>query len=146
MYHTTVRDLLRRKEVGVATVSEDDSVFEAIQRLIEDNIGAVVVMHEDELIGIMSERDVTRNVAFAGKGAADTKVGDVMTRNVLYVRPDQTVEECMALMTDKSIRHLPVVELGRMIGIVSIGDLVDLLISEKQFVIEQLENYITGRI
>ena len=146
MYHTTVRDLLRRKEVGVATVSEDDSVFEAIQRLIEDNIGAVVVTHEDELIGIMSERDVTRNVAFAGKGAADTKVGDVMTRNVLYVRPDQTVEECMALMTDKSIRHLPVVELGRMIGIVSIGDLVDLLISEKQFVIEQLENYITGRI
>ena len=146
MYHTTVRDLLRRKEVGVATVSEDDSVFEAIQRLIEDNIGAVVVMHEDELIGIMSERDVTRNVAFAGKQAADTKVGDVMTRDVLYVRPDQTVEECMALMTDKAIRHLPVVERGRMIGIVSIGDLVDLLISEKQFVIEQLENYITGRI
>jgi len=141
-----VRDLLRRKEVGVATVSEDDSVFEAIQRLIEDNIGAVVVMHEDELIGIMSERDVTRNVAYAGKQAADTKVGDVMTRDVLYVRPDQTVEECMALMTDKAIRHLPVVERGRMIGIVSIGDLVDLLISEKQFVIEQLENYITGRI
>src|SRR5678815_5504993 len=101
MYHTTVRDLLRRKEVGVATVSEDDSVLEAIQRLIEDNIGAVVVMHEDELIGIMSERDVTRNVAFAGRVAADTKVGDVMTRNVLYIRPDQTVEECMALMTDK---------------------------------------------
>jgi CBS domain-containing protein len=94
----------------------------------------------------MSERDVTRNVAYAGKQAADTKVGDVMTRDVLYVRPDQTVEECMALMTDKAIRHLPVVERGRMIGIVSIGDLVDLLISEKQFVIEQLENYITGRI
>ena len=146
MYHTTVRDLLRRKRVGVATVNEDDSVFDAIQRMIEDNIGAVVVMHEDELIGIMSERDVTRNVALAGKGAADTKVGDVMTRNVLYVRPDQTVEECMALMTDKAIRHLPVVEHGLMIGIVSIGDLVNLLISEKQFVIEQLENYITGRI
>ena len=146
MYHTTVRDLLRRKRVGVATVNEDDSVFDAIQRMIEDNIGAVVVMHEDELIGIMSERDVTRNVALAGKGAADTKVGDVMTRNVLYVRPDQTVEECMALMTDKGIRHLPVVERGLMIGIVSIGDLVNLLISEKQFVIEQLENYITGRI
>jgi len=146
MYHTTVRDLLRRKKVGVATVGEDDSVLESIERMVEDNIGAVVVMHEDELIGILSERDVTRNVALAGKQAADTKVGDVMTRNVLYVRPDQTVEECMALMTDKGIRHLPVVERDRMIGIVSIGDLVNLLISEKQFVIEQLENYITGRI
>ena len=148
MYHTTVRDLLRRKrkKVEVATVSEDDSVFDAIQRLIEENIGAVLVMHEDELIGVMSEREVTRNFVLTGKGAANTKVGDVMTRNVLYVRPDQTVEECMALMTDKGIRYLPVVERGLLIGIVSIGDLVDLLISEKQFVIEQLENYITGRI
>jgi len=146
MYHTTVRDLLRRKTGGVSTVSEDDTVFDAIQRLIEEDIGALLVMHDDELIGILSEREVTRNAVVTGKGVADTKVGDVMTRNVLYVRPDQTVEECMALMTDKGIRYLPVVERGRMIGIVSIGDLVDLLISEKQFVIEQLENYITGRI
>ena len=146
MYHTTVRDLLRRKKGGVATVSEDDSVSDAIERLIEEDIGALPVMHGDELVGILSEREVARNVVVTGKGTSDTKVGDVMKRNVLYVRPDQTVEECMALMTDKGIRYLPVVERGLMIGIVSIGDLVDLLISEKQFVIEQLENYITGRI
>jgi CBS domain-containing protein len=142
----TVRDLLMRKKSGVTTVRAEDSVFDAVQCLIKHNIGAVLVMQEDKILGILSERDVARKVVLAGKVAADTRVGEIMTREVVCVHPDETVEACMELMTDRRIRHLPVVEAEQMTGIVSIGDLVNSLISQKQFVIEQLENYITGRI
>ncbi len=143
---TTVRDLLRRKKPGVATVGEYDSVFGAVHRLIEHNIGALMVMQGEECVGIVSERDIARNVVLAGRSARETTVGEIMSRDVLYVLPDQSVEECMSLMTEKRTRHLPVFEDGTMIGIVSIGDLVKATISEKEFVIEQLEGYITGRI
>ncbi len=143
---TTVRDLLMRKKPGVTTVSEHDSVYGAVHRLIENNIGAVLVMQGEACIGVMSERDVARQVVLAGKGARETTVGEIMSRTIVFVRPEQSVEECMEIVTEKRIRHLPVIEDDRVIGIVSIGDLVNSMISEKQFVIEQLESYITGRI
>lgn len=143
---TTVRDLLKRKTAGLKFVREDNSVFEVVQQLLEHNISAVLVVDGTALLGIVTERDVVRNVVLEGRTAKDTAVSEIMTRNVLFVRPDQTIEECMALMTDKRIRHLPVMDGARLIGILSIRDLVGAMVSQNQFVIEQLENYITGRI
>jgi CBS domain-containing protein len=141
----TVRDLLRRKGGVVNSVRADTNVFEVVQQFIAHNIGAVLVMDGAELVGIVSERDVARNVVLEVKTERETAVTEIMTHDVFTVGPDTRVEECMALMTDKRIRHLPVVADGRLIGIVSIGDLVNALLSEKQFIIEQLEGYITGR-
>jgi CBS domain-containing protein len=143
---TTVRDLLQRKTAALKFVREDNSVFEVVQQLLEHNISAVLVVDGTVLVGIVTERDVVRNVVLEGRTAKDTAVREIMTRNVLFVRPDQTIEECMALMTDKGIRHLPVMDGQRLIGILSIRDLVGAMVSQNQFVIEQLENYITGRI
>jgi CBS domain-containing protein len=143
---TTVRDLLRRKGGAVNSVRPDNSVFEVVQQFIAHNIGAVLVMDGAEFVGIVSERDVARNVVLEVKTERETAVTEIMTRNVVTVGPDATVEDCMALMTDKRVRHLPVVADARVIGIVSIGDLVNALLSEKQFIIEQLEGYITGRV
>jgi CBS domain-containing protein len=143
---TTVRDLLQRKTAAPKFVREDNSVFEVVQQLLEHNISAVLVVDGTVLVGIVTERDVVRNVVLEGRTAKDTAVREIMTRNVLFVRPDQTIEECMALMTDKRIRHLPVMDGQRLIGILSIRDLVGAMVSQNQFVIEQLENYITGRI
>jgi CBS domain-containing protein len=143
---TTVRDLLRRKTAPLKFVREDNSVFEVVQQLLEHNISAVLVVDGTALVGIVTERDVVRNVVLEGRTAKDTAAREIMTRNVLFVRPDQSIEECMALMTDKRIRHLPVMDGPRLIGILSIRDLVGAMVSQNQFVIEQLENYITGRI
>jgi len=143
---TTVLDLLKRKTAALKFVREDNSVFEVVQQLLEHNISAVLVVDGTALVGIVTERDVVRNVVLEGRTAKDTAVREIMTRNVLFVRPDQTIEECMALMTDKRIRHLPVMDGQRLIGILSIRDLVGAMVSQNQFVIEQLENYITGRI
>jgi CBS domain-containing protein len=143
---TTVRDLLKRKTAPLKFVREDNSVFEVVQQLLEHNISAVLVVDGTALVGIVTERDVVRNVVLEGRTAKDTAVREIMTRNVLFVRPDQSIEECMALMTDKRIRHLPVMDGPRLIGILSIRDLVGAMVSQNQFVIEQLENYITGRI
>ena len=143
---TTVHDILRRKSGALSFVREDQSVFEVVQHFIAENIGSVLVMQGDRLVGLVSERDVARNVILEDHTERETPVSAIMVRDVVFVRPDQTIEECMALMTDKRVRHLPVIEHDQVIGIVSIGDLVAALISEKQFVIEQLENYITGRI
>jgi len=143
---TTVRDLLKLKTQPIRFVREHNSVFEAVEELIAHNVSAVLVLDGKDLRGIVTERDVARNVVLAGRTGKETAVGEIMTRNVICVRPEQTIEECMALMTERRIRHLPVIEGGHLIGIVSIRDLVDALVSEKEFVIEQLENYITGRI
>lgn len=143
---TTVRDLLKRKTAPLKFVRENNSVFEVVQQLLEHNISAVLVLDGTALVGIVTERDVVRNVVLEGRTAKDTAVREIMTRNVLFVRPDQSIEECMALMTDKRIRHLPVMDGPRLIGILSIRDLVGAMVSQNQFVIEQLENYITGRI
>jgi len=143
---TTVRDLLRLKTQPLKFVREHNSVFEAVEELIAHNVSAVLVLDGKDLVGIVTERDIARNVVLAGRTAKETTVGEIMTRNVIYVRPDQTIEECMALMTERRIRHLPVIEGNDLVGILSIRDLVGAVVSQKEFVIEQLENYITGKI
>jgi len=140
----TVRDLLRGKGYDVWSIGPEASVYEALKLMAEKNIGAVLVMDAGNLVGIMSERDYARKVILKGKSSKDTPVREIMTEKVLCVRPDQTTEECMALMTNKRVRHLPVIEGDRVIGVISIGDVVKAIISDQEFMIEQLANYITG--
>ncbi len=139
-----VKDILRSKGDQVWSISPNATVREALQEMADKNIGAVLVMDEGRLAGIFSERDYARKVVLKGRRSDETRVAEVMTSQVVGVRLDDTVEECMALMTDKRIRHLPVVDGGEVTGIVSIGDVVKSIISEQQFLIEQLELYITG--
>jgi CBS domain-containing protein len=143
---TTVRDLLKLKTEPMKFVREHHTVSEAVEQLMTHNISAVLVFDGNDLVGIVTERDVVRGVVLEGKVAKDTAVSEIMTRSVIFVRPEQTIEECMALMTERRIRHLPVIDGSQVAGIVSIRDLVGALVSQKEFVIEQLENYITGRI
>lgn len=141
----TVRQLLETKGHEVVSISPDKSVFEAMQLMAARNIGALLVLEAgSNLVGMVTERDYARKMHILEKSAKDTRVSEIMTRQVAYVRPDQTNEECMALITEKRVRHLPVLENGRMIGLVSIGDLVKDTISEQDFIIHQLENYIHG--
>ncbi|HAM44090.1 MAG TPA: inosine-5-monophosphate dehydrogenase, partial [Propionibacteriaceae bacterium] len=124
-------------------VGPTDSVRDALALMAAKGIGALVVLDGDQVVGILSERDYAREVELKGRTARETAVGEIMTGKVAYVEPDNTVEECMALMTHKRIRHLPVIENGRLVGLVSIGDVVKTIISHQQFLIEQLEHYIT---
>ncbi len=142
---TTVRDLLKVKGNAVWSVLPDTTVFEALELMSDRNIGAVLVMEGVTLIGIVSERDYARKVEMEGRTARDTTVREIMTRRVLTVQPDQTVEDCMALMTEHRMRHLPVMQNGRVLGLISIGDVVKAIISEQEFMIGQLETYIMGR-
>jgi CBS domain-containing protein len=141
----SIRDILKEKGVDIWTIGPNATVFQALELMAEKNIGAVLVMENDEMAGIFSERDYARKVVLKGKSSRETKVREVMTANVMFVRPDKSVEECMALMTGKHIRHLPVLEGGRLIGLVSIGDIVKAVIAEQGFMIEQLTSYITGK-
>ena len=140
----SVRDIVEKKGRQIWSVAPGTTVFETLQLMAEKEIGAVLVMEGGRPVGIFSERDYARQVILKGKASKDTPVRDVMTTRVVYIRPDQTMEECMALMTDKRIRHLPVLVEGRVEGILSIGDVVKAVISEKEFIISQLENYITS--
>jgi CBS domain-containing protein len=139
-----VRELLDQKGSAVFSVQPDITVFATLQLMADKEIGAVLVFEGDRLVGMFSERDYARQVILKGKASKDTLVREVMTSRVTYVRPEQTVDDCMALMTDKRVRHLPVLDQGRVVGLVSIGDIVKAVISEKQFIIEQLENYISS--
>lgn len=139
----TVKQILDEKGYEIWSVSPEDSVFDALQKMADKNIGALVVLDGDELVGIISERDYARKVILKGKSSMDTPVRDIMTPRVLYVRTNQSIEECMALMTGKRIRHLPVIDQDNLVGVISIGDVVKAFISHQEFVIEQLENYIT---
>ncbi len=142
---TTVSDLLREKGNVVWATRPDATVFEALELMAEKNIGAVLVLDENKLVGVMSERDYARKVILMGKSSRETAVCEIMTERVVCVRPSQTVAECMALMTEKRIRHLPVLDTGdRVIGIVSIGDVVKAVIAQQEFTITNLEQYITG--
>ncbi len=141
----TVRSLLQVKGYDVWTIGPDASVYEALRVMADKNVGALLVLEGGKLVGVISERDYARKVALRGKTAHNTFVGEIMSPGVISVRPDQTVEECMALMTDKHIRHLPVVADGRLMGIISIGDVVKSIITEQGFMIEQLTGYIAGR-
>jgi CBS domain-containing protein len=140
----TVRQLLETKGNEVVSVSPDSNVLEALKVMAQREIGAVLVVEGARLIGIMSERDYARKVILKGKSSQETKVRDIMTERVVYARPEQTVPELMALMTNKRVRHLPVLEGERLVGVLSIGDLVKETISEQEFIIRQLENYIHG--
>jgi CBS domain-containing protein len=138
----TVRDLLTGKGEAVYSVPPSATVYDALGVMAEKGIGAVLVVDGDRLVGILSERDYARQVVLKGKASKDTPVRDIMTPNVICVSPDRTMEECMAIMTDRRCRHLPVLVEGKVRGILSIGDVVKAVISEKQFEIEQLTSYI----
>jgi CBS domain-containing protein len=138
----TVRQLLQGKTKALSTVKPDTRVIEALKLMAEKDIGALLVVDGGRLVGILSERDYARKVILQGKSSNDTPVREIMTERVVYVQPRNTVDECMALMTDKRIRHLPVLENDQLIGVLSIGDLVKETISEQQFMIKQLESYI----
>lgn len=138
----TVRDVLRVKGNEVCSVKPNNSVLDALKLMAERDIGAVMVMDGERPVGIFSERDYARQVVLKGKTSKDTPVREVMTTKVAFVRPQQTIEECMALMTAKRFRHLPVIENNKLVGILSIGDVVKAVIAEQEFLIEQLVNYI----
>ena len=139
----TVQDLLRGKS-AVYSVGPDATVYDALRVMADKNIGAVIVLSDQLVEGIFSERDYARKVMLMGKTSTQTLVGEIMTSHVVSVEPGWSVEQCMALMTEKRIRHLPVVEKGQLIGIISIGDLVKAVIEEQQQTIDQLERYIAG--
>jgi len=142
---TNVAHLLRAKGHAVRSIPPDATVYEAINMMADKEVGALLVIDAQRLVGIVSERDYARKVILQGKSSRDTPVREIMTAKVFYVRPDQTVEDCMALMTAQRIRHLPVLDEDHVRGVVSIGDLVKAVISEQEVRIQQLEQYIMGR-
>ncbi|ABE34290.1 CBS domain protein [Paraburkholderia xenovorans LB400] len=143
---TSVAQLLKTKpnNTTVFTVGADDSVYDAIKLMAEKGIGALVVTDGDSIAGIVTERDYARKVVLLDRSSKATPVRDIMSKAVRFVRPDQTTDDCMALMTERRMRHLPVIENDRLVGMVSIGDLVKNIIAEQQFTIQQLEFYIHG--
>ncbi len=138
-----MKQLLKGKGHDVWSIGPEDSAFDAIEMMADKEVGALVVTDGDSLVGVFSERDYARKVALQGRSSRDTKIKEIMTTRVAYARPEQTVEECMALMTDKRIRHLPVMDGDKLLGVISIGDLVKAIIEEQQHVIKQLEQYIS---
>ncbi len=141
-----VSQLLAAKGHNVWTISPDATVFEALKLMADRNVGALLVVEGEKLVGIFSERDYARKVILKGKSSREIPVNEIMSTRVVFVRPNQTIDECMALMTEKRIRHLPVLQSGKLIGLISIGDVVKTVISEQEFIIHQLENYISGTI
>ena len=140
----TVDLILHHKGHHIWSVSSDVTVYDAIRTLAERNVGALLVMDGDHLVGIFSERDYTRKIILKGRASKDTKVGAIVSSPVLTVPPEETVENCMRLMTERRVRHLPVVQGGQVLGVISIGDLVNWIISAQQVALEQMESYISG--
>lgn len=138
----TVKQLLEGKGAVIHAVAPDTSVLDAIRLMAEKGIGALVVLDNGRLIGVISERDYARKIILHGRSSQDTAVREIMTDKVISVRPEQNVEDCMALMTEKRIRHLPVVDAGKLTGVLSIGDLVKEVIADREATIKQLESYI----
>ena len=138
----TVKQILQSKTRGILSISPDATVYDALKLMAEKEVGALLVMEADKVVGIISERDYARKVILLGKSSKEIHVSDIMTSKIVYVNTAQTVDECMALMTDKRVRHLPVYEDDRLVGVVSIGDLVKEAISEREYIIKQLESYI----
>ncbi len=143
---TTVRQLLNQKGGKIWSTKPDATVFDAVAKMAEKDIGSLVVMDGDELVGIITERHYARNVVLKGKASPATPVRDIMERNVIIVQSEQSVEQCMAIMTEKRVRHLPVFEGKEPIGIISIGDLLKSIIGDQKFMIDQLEHYIHGSL
>jgi CBS domain-containing protein len=141
---TTIGSILSRKGSTVWSVSPDNTVFEAISLMAEKNIGALPVLEGDRLVGMISERDYARKVILLGRGSRETKVSEIMTRNLRKVSLDDSVQECMQLMTENRFRHLPVVKEDKLIGLISIGDCVNWIISAQNAAIDDLERFVTG--
>jgi CBS domain-containing protein len=144
MIMTTVKSVLHTKGNNIYSIAPEATVFDALKIMAEKNIGALLVMQKEKVVGIFSERDYARKIVLKGESSHTTAVQDVMTSGVLSVHSEQSIDECMALMTNKHVRHLPVLENGNLIGLISIGDVVKAIISEHEYTIKQLENYITG--
>ncbi|MGE4610505.1 MAG: CBS domain-containing protein [Paracoccaceae bacterium] len=140
---TLIKQLLKVKGHAVESVGANDSVYDAIKLMADKDIGSLVVLENGQLVGLVTERHYARNVFLKGRSSRETLVEDIMSTNVVCASVDQTIEECMALMTDKMVRHLPVLENNELVGIISIGDLVKNIIDGQQFIIEQLEMYIS---
>ena len=140
----TVREMIRKKGEEVWSVSSDAAVFEALKLMADKNAGAVLVMDDGKVVGILSERDCIRRLDLQGRSSRETKVADIMTTKVVYVEDGQSLDECVAIMIDKNIRHLPVYEEGKLIGIISVRDALKELVDYQKFMISQLEHYITG--
>jgi CBS domain-containing protein len=142
---TTVRDILDRKGRSVWSISPDESVYRALEVMSDRHIGALVVTENERLVGVVSERDYARKIALKGRSSRETTVRDIMTSTVFSIAPGARIEDCMALMTEKSVRHLPVIDGDQLEGIVSIGDVVKAKIDHQEFIIDQLEHFISGR-
>ncbi len=140
----TVRELLKNKRSEIWTISPLSTVFQALELMAEKDIGALPVVENGRLVGIFSERDYARKVILKGRTSKDTAVSELMTQTVFYVNPDSTLEECMALMTSRQIRHLPVLDKERLVGIITLGDVVKRIISKQEFTIQELERYVKG--
>lgn len=140
----TIQQLLNGKGHEVLSIGPDETVHAAISKMAEENVGSLVVLKDGNLVGIFTERHYARNVYLKGRSSPKTRVGDVMAKRVICAVPEQTVEESMAVMTDKGVRHLPVLQDNKLVGVISIGDLVKSIIEDQKFVIEQLERYISG--
>src|SRR5918998_4157428 len=138
---TTVQHLLYMKGHAVWAISPDATVYDALQLMAAQNIGAVLVLEAGKLVGLLSERDYARKVVLHGKSSLETPVRDIMTRKVYYIQPEQSVTACLAQMTDKRIRHLPVLDDGQVVGVISLGDAVKWIIADQQVLIDQLEHY-----
>ncbi len=140
----TIRDILRVKGTDVWCVEPDATVFDALQRMAEKEVGALVVTEGAQVVGLISEREYARKVVLEGRTSPTTLVKEIMITPVMYIHLDQAIEECMSLMTEKRTRHLPVIEDGKLVGLISIGDIVKSIIADQRFLIEQLVRYVSG--
>ena len=139
-----VCDILRTKGSATFSITPDTMVYEALEMMFEKNVSALVVLENEKLVGIFTERDYARKIILKGKTSKETRIGEIMTEGLITVTPDSTIDSCMRLMTGKFIRHLPVIENDQLVGIISIGDVVKFIIEEQKFIIENMEHYITG--
>ncbi|KPK29743.1 MAG: histidine kinase [Nitrospira bacterium SG8_35_1] len=142
----TVKQLLKSKENNIWSISPEATVFEGLQAMADKNIGALLVTKDDNLVGIFSERDYARKVILKGKASKDTTIGELMTREVVYITPENSLDECMALMSAKHIRHLPIISNGKLLGLLTLGDVVKEILSNQEFKIQEMEKYISGSL
>ena len=140
----TIKELLKKKSGDIWSISPQASVYQALELMAQKEVGALLVIENGKLVGIFSERDYARKIILKGKASKETAVSELMTTSVYYVTPDNTLEEAMALMTSKHIRHLPIMNQGKLSGVVTLGDVVKKIISEQKLTIDELENYVTG--